>query len=136
MRERRSYTRYQVDWRVRIVSDQRGVGVGRIRDVSLGGALLETNLLYPSGEILNLEVFPLYRGKQRHMNARVKVVHQKQIRSGSYIFGVEIVLMPDAHRKLLLNVISTQSGCQPIFDDAELGLDDLTPSSVTDGRPG
>lgn len=55
-RERRSYTRYQVDWRVRISSIRKTTGVGRIRDVSLGGALLESTLFYKDGEKLDLEI--------------------------------------------------------------------------------
>ncbi len=121
--ERRSYTRYQVDWRVRISSSRTTVGVGRIRDVSLGGALLETNLFYKDGERLQLEIFPLYKGMQRRMVSDVTVAHHKQLKNGSYVLGVEFLLMPDHHRKLLLNIISVQSGCQPIFDDSELQLD-------------
>lgn len=123
--ERRSYTRYQVDWRVRIGSTRKAVGVGRIRDVSLGGALLESNLFHKDGERLELEIFPLYRGRQRRLHASVKVAHHRQIPRGGYVYGVEFLLIPDQHRKLLLNIISVQSGCQPIFDDHELGLEDL-----------
>lgn len=125
MRERRSYTRYQVDWRVRISSSRKTIGVGRIRDVSLGGALLESNLFYKDGERLELEIFPLYRGRQRRLEASVNIIHHRQVKGGGYVFGVEFLLMPDQHRKLLLNVISVQSGCQPIFEDSELGLEDL-----------
>jgi c-di-GMP-binding flagellar brake protein YcgR len=126
MRDRRSYTRYQVDWRVRISSSARKtVGVGRIRDVSLGGALLEANLLYKDRERLELEIFPVYRSKLRQLNASVHVVHHRDAKRGGYIFGLEFLLIPDRDRKLLLNIISVQSGCQPIFDDAELGLEDI-----------
>ena len=122
--DRRSYTRYQVDWRVRIGTSRKTVGVGRIRDVSLGGALLESSLFFKDGERLQLEIFPLYRGKQRHMDATVIIKHHRQLKNTGYVFGVEFLFMPDHHRKLLLNVISVQSGCQPIFDDSELNLED------------
>lgn len=121
--EQRSHARYASGWRVRICSDRKVVGIGCVRDVSRNGALLEASLYYKDGEKLDLEIFPLYRGERRCLDAGATVVHHKPLRNGRYTYGVAFSQIPEQHSKLLHNVLDLESGTEPAFDDSELGLD-------------
>jgi hypothetical protein len=105
--ERRSANRVTVNWAARVGRKGFGVAGARVRDIAIGGALIETELRIPPAAHLLLEISAIHNGSARKLLIEGEVMRAvDEAGEMSRGYGIRFLRLRDDDLFFLLAVVA------------------------------